>query len=123
MAEAINDETGRIRFETLSFDKAGTYVYTVSEMAGADETILYDDTTYEVTVTVEDDLQGHLKASVDTAGKELVFTNVYKEPIKEKGSSAPGTGDDSAVRPVLLTAVVALVILAAAVVLILRRRR
>lgn len=123
VAEAINDETGRIRFETLSFDKAGTYVYTVSEMAGADETILYDDTTYEVTVTVEDDLQGHLKASVDTAGKELVFTNVYKEPIKEKGSSAPGTGDDSAVRPVLLTAVVALVILAAAVVLILRRRR
>lgn len=43
---------GKISFDPLTFDAAGTYKFKVSEKVGADEKIEYDKTVYDVTVEV-----------------------------------------------------------------------
>lgn len=49
--KATND--GRaVVFEPLTFDKEGTYVYTLTQEKGSDANINYDSAIYEVTVTV-----------------------------------------------------------------------
>ena len=83
---AIN-ENGAVVFNSLVFDKAGTYTYTVSESAGSNPNMTYDDTVYTVTVTVSDDGEGQLTASVAVDGSALTavdgiynvgtFTNTY----------------------------------------------
>ncbi len=39
-----------ITFDTLSYSSVGTYIYTISELAGTDENIKYDETVYRVIV-------------------------------------------------------------------------
>jgi len=46
-------DDGSITFPRQSFDKKGTYTYTITEVAGEDESIVYDPAVYTVTVTVE----------------------------------------------------------------------
>ena len=73
-----NKADGVFEFNALTFDKAGVYNYTVNEVKGDLGGITYDETVYNVTVTVTDDLKGHLVASVSIDGKgELVFNNSY----------------------------------------------
>ncbi len=77
-----NAADGTISFDTLTFDEAGTYVYTVSEVAGNAQRVTYDDTVTTVTIEVTDDGEGSLHATV-TMGDSLsgiVFTNVYTDP-------------------------------------------
>lgn len=78
---------GTFRFAPLTFSDPGTYYYNVYEKnsGSADFGILYDETRYVVTITVEDDLEGNLYVSnVTTAvvGGEnvdaIVFTNRYE---------------------------------------------
>ncbi|MBM6931025.1 hypothetical protein H5999_08155, partial [[Clostridium] spiroforme] len=76
-----NDVNGNIQFSTLTFDKAGTYTYTISEVKGDDKDITYDNSKKNVTVTVTDDGLGQLNAVV--ASDELVFTNTYTQPAVE----------------------------------------
>ena len=89
-AESRNHGDGKINFH-LTYTKAGTYTYTVYEEIPADENklggILYDNTTYEVTVTVTDDGSGKLNANVtqiknlndpDDTGATVQFNNQYK---------------------------------------------
>lgn len=76
---AKNDASGKISF-TVSYEKAGVYTYTLSEQAGTENKVTYDDSTYTVTVTVIDDLEGQLIAEVayDTEdGLAPTFHNVY----------------------------------------------
>ena len=59
-----------------------TITYTVSELNGGEtiDGVLYDDTSYEVTVTLTDDGKGHIDAQVGyPAGSEngLAFENTY----------------------------------------------
>ena len=83
---ATTEGQGNFTFDTLTFEKEGTYEYTVSEQAGTADGITYDQTVYTVTVTVTDDKAGQLtaKAAVkDQNGKEadtdeLNFINKYK---------------------------------------------
>lgn len=79
LQEVQNDANGFITFEALTFEKAGQYRYVISEIAGDDANITYDKTTYTVNVTVQDDGQGHLVASVD--GHDIQFVNTYQEPM------------------------------------------
>ncbi|MBE5922639.1 MAG: VWA domain-containing protein [Lachnospiraceae bacterium] len=90
---ATNDAAGVVQFTEITYTEAGTYQYTISEKVGAAEGITYDETVYTVTVTVEDDLDGHLVATVDTEGNELVFINDYKEeePPTEQPTEPPTT--------------------------------
>ncbi|MBW3087575.1 VWA domain-containing protein [Bifidobacterium sp. 82T24] len=57
---AKNDADGKVSFGTVTFDKAGTYVYKVAETNDAQKNVKYDDTTYTVTYTVADDTKGGL---------------------------------------------------------------
>lgn len=63
---AANDENGTIDFFTgddmLTFTKPGTYEYQISEKAGDDNGISYDDRTITYTVVVTKDQQGSLYA-------------------------------------------------------------
>lgn len=99
VAEAKNNENGQIIFETLEYDKAGTYKYTISEVNDKQENITYDEKVYEVTVNVVDDEKGQLKATVE--GDSAVFTNEYAEkamvltPAKPKDDTPVKTGDES----------------------------
>ncbi len=73
--KAIN-KNGKFEFETLTFDKVGTYTYTVSEEKGSLGGITYDAHSYTVTVTVTDDGKGQLVATV-SGGDSIKFTNHY----------------------------------------------
>ena len=135
VSSAKNDENGAVTFDTISFDKAGTYQYTVTEAAGKDSTITYDDTAYTVTVTVTDDGNGNLNASVDTGDKALVFTNKYTKPAEpqkpDDSNAAPAdgtpnavqTGDTTPIIPAVIAVIASLAAIAAVVVIIMRRRR
>lgn len=135
VSSAKNDENGAVAFDTISFDKAGTYNYTVTEAAGSDETITYDNTVYKVTITVTDDGNGSLSASVDTGDKNLVFTNKYTKPAEpqkpDDSNPAPAdgtpkavqTGDTTPIIPAVIAVLVSLAAIAAVVVIIMRRRR
>lgn len=134
VSSAKNDENGAVAFDTISFDEAGTYNYTVTEAAGSDETITYDNTVYKVTITVTDDGNGSLSASVDTGDKNLVFTNKYTkpaEPQKPDDNTPPAdgtpkavqTGDTTPIIPTVIAVLVSLAAIAAVVVIIMRRRR
>ena len=78
-----NNADGKILFDQIDYDKAGTYEYTISEMIPADKEtgLTYDEVVYKVTVTVVEEA-GKLKAKVDyeslEAGEIPTFKNVYK---------------------------------------------
>ncbi len=76
---AQNDVTGVVLFSGIVYEQAGVYTYTIAEWAGTDADITYDDTVYTVTVTVEDDGNGFLNATVDNQGETITFTNVVGE--------------------------------------------
>ena len=69
-------------FKAIEYDKAGTYEYTITEVAGDDKGYQYDTTQYKVTVTVEDK-NGELVATsayIDKTGESqtsLTVTNTY----------------------------------------------
>jgi len=77
-----NASNGSFSFEKIEYTKAGTYYYVIEETAGNLGGIKYDTTTYYVTVTVKDNLDGTLSASAEysdgtDAKDEIVFTNIY----------------------------------------------
>jgi pilin isopeptide linkage protein len=74
---ASNDSKGGIRFKSIRYEKPGTYTYTIKEVDGKLGGIKYDSTGKKVTVTVTDDKQGKLSASVEGDGKSATFENTY----------------------------------------------
>ena len=75
-----NDKDGKVLFDAITYDQAGTYEYTISEkIPAAKETgVTYDDTKYKVTVTVEEKA-GKLEATaVYETGEVPTFKNAYK---------------------------------------------
>ena len=94
VGEAVNAGKA-FAFGTLTFDKVGTYTYTVSEVKGDKGGVTYDDTVYTVTVTVTDDGNGKLVADVK-GGDSIAFTNVYNTEDEKVviGGSKVLTGRD-----------------------------
>ncbi|MBO1122247.1 LPXTG cell wall anchor domain-containing protein [Enterococcus casseliflavus] len=82
-----NDANGTITFDALTYDDAGEHRYTIREKAGNDATIIYDETTYQVTVTVKDQA-GKLVAEAEQTA-DMVFNN----RVKEGKTTKPGTGN------------------------------
>ncbi len=76
------NENGVFSFDTISYDTAGTYIYTVEESAGTLGGITYDSSVYTVTVKVIDDGTGKLQAQVSyekdgVEANSIVFRNTY----------------------------------------------
>jgi len=78
---ATNDANGNIRFEAVELAETGTYVYTLSEVIGTKENIIYDTSVYTITYTVTQDGDLVASASYEKNGapydqQELVFENI-----------------------------------------------
>ena len=79
-----NGENGDILFNSVIFNEAGTFTYTIAEQKPAtpESAITYDETVHTVTVTVTKDATGQLNADVQYDGKKdaPTFTNTYTPP-------------------------------------------
>ena len=81
VARARNSKDGTITFNGLHYDKPGTHHYTVTEVKGSDEDVIYDNMVADVTVTVTkefDDTINVLKSAV-TYPTDVTFDNTIKE--------------------------------------------
>ncbi|WP_270736644.1 Spy0128 family protein [Streptococcus anginosus] len=72
-----NAKDGKISFKELTFKIAGTYTYSIKEQAGALGGVKYDTKVVKATVTVTDDGQGQLHATVAYENNQNTFTNTY----------------------------------------------
>ena len=81
VARARNTKDGTITFNGLHYDKPGTHHYTVTEVKGSDEDVIYDNMVADVTVTVTKefgDTINVLKSAV-TYPTDVTFDNTIKE--------------------------------------------
>lgn len=81
VARARNSKDGTVTFNGLHYDKPGTYHYTVTEVKGSDEDVIYDNMVADVTVTVTKefgDTINVLKSAV-TYPTDVTFDNTIKE--------------------------------------------
>lgn len=106
-ANGTNDAAGTVNFDPITFNQAGTYHLWISEVLPEDdgaetegiqsENVTYDETRYELVVTVEDNGAGNLKVTnVEEVDGTPVFENVYTEPVEPVlpgGDSLEQTGD------------------------------
>lgn len=92
---ATNDVNGMVVFPAIQYGEAGTYQYTIAEVKGDESDVTYDESEYAVTVTVEDNGEGSLVATVAyEGGNAPVFTNTYNAP---GAPASPGDGPASVV--------------------------
>ncbi|WP_329739219.1 Spy0128 family protein [Enorma massiliensis] len=106
-ANGTNDAAGTVNFDPITFNQAGTYHLWISEVLPEDddaetegiqsENVTYDETRYELVVTVEDNGTGNLQVTnVEEVDGTPVFENVYTEPVEPVlpgGDSLEQTGD------------------------------
>ncbi len=76
VATAKNAADGTVTFKEIEYKEAGDHTYTISEKAGSESGVTYDESTHNVTVNVTDNGQGQLVAAV--TGNNPTFTNTYK---------------------------------------------
>ena len=87
-----NKADGKATFSKLTFNKVGTYTYTITENAGSDKNVDYDEMTVKMTVTVTENSKGDLQASVKYSGTggfassadDKAFNNYVVAPVKTK---------------------------------------
>lgn len=92
---AGNDANGMVVFPAIQYSEAGTYQYAIAEVKGDESDVTYDESEYAVTVTVEDNGEGSLVATVAyEGGNAPVFTNTYNAP---EAPASPGDGPASVV--------------------------
>lgn len=77
VATAHNDAKGKVNFDALTYDEAGTHTYVVREAKGSLDGVTYDASEYVVTVSVTDDGSGRLSAKATSADGKIVFKNAY----------------------------------------------
>ena len=96
--ETVKNDGKNITFSDLTFNDNGIYNYTVSEVAGDDGMVTYDDTIYNVTITVTLDKESNtlVASTAITANGEsaqIIFNNSTKnapiDPPKPKPDPKP----------------------------------
>lgn len=130
---ATNDANGMVVLPAIQYGEAGKYQYTIAEVEGDESDVTYDESKYAVTVTVEDNGEGSLVATVAyEGGNAPVFTNTYNAP---EAPASPGDGPASVVEALVsgsaktgdyllvIAGVAAAVAAAAAAVAVVSRRK
>lgn len=101
MSTARNAADGSVTFDALTFKRAGTYTFTVSEVDDGQAHVTYDRAVRKIVVTVSDEAAdgtktGYLSAKVSYEGDAdvpPVFTNSYtEEPGTPENPGTPGGG-------------------------------
>ena len=121
MWQAQSSEDGKFAFDKLVFTEAGEYVYTIAEVIGDNEDIIYDETVYTVTVIVTQEnhaLHADMIVTVEEAAHEgeIRFDNTTLTKIPDEDpplEELPATGD-MGMAP-MVTALVSMMSLAAVV--------
>ena len=115
---------GNVVFRELT-SQAGTYTFTMREVAGDVEGMTYDDAEHTIKVSVVDNGNGRLEATVEG---NPTFTNSYTAPVaassepEQPAKQLPRTGDtNNATLPIALA--VAAVVCIAAGVTVSRKRK
>ncbi|MBE6903448.1 MAG: VWA domain-containing protein [Ruminococcaceae bacterium] len=94
VTDAKDNVAKAFAFEDVTFKKAGTYVFTVSETQGNSLAVEYDDSVITVTIIVDDaDKDGNLEIASTTYsnGKNAAeFTNVYSSTFSGNPVSLSG---------------------------------
>lgn len=126
MDRATNDAKGNVAFRELTLKQAGTYTFTMREVAGDVEGMTYDTAEHTIKISVADNGEGQLEATVE--GNNPTFTNSYTAPAakpsepEQPAKQLPQTGDtNNATLPIVFA--VAAVICIAAGVTVSRKRK
>ena len=91
--ETVTNQNGKATFSKLTFNKAGVYTYTITEVKGSDTNVDYDAMTVTMTVTVTEknaagDLQASVKYSAEggfkSSADDKIFNNYVVAPVKTK---------------------------------------
>ena len=126
MDRATNDAKGNVAFRELTLKQAGTYTFTMCEVEGDVEGMTYDNSEYTVKVTVADNGNGQLEATVE--GNNPTFTNSYTAPAakpsepEQPAKQLPQTGDTNNATLPIVFAVAAVVCIAAGVTVSRKRK-
>ena len=82
--QTVGSTDGMFTFDTLHFDKIGTYTFEIREVNGEDEDIIYDESVYTVTITVTKD-GDKLVAAVETVleDENVNVVEFYNETVEE----------------------------------------
>ena len=79
--QAVNAADGSVVFDAVTYDEEGQFTYTISEVIGNNNSIIYDKTVYTVVVVVEDNEEGKLEVvsveykKANAAVSEAKFVN------------------------------------------------
>ncbi len=92
VSTATNAADGSVSFPALRFEAAGEYGYVISEVAGREEGMTYDASTYRLQVSVVDDGKGNLVATAGYPDGPAAFVNSYEKP-EEPEPPTPGEPD------------------------------
>jgi pilin isopeptide linkage protein len=93
------DDEGDYEFESITYQSEGTYQYEISQIAGDVEHVIYDDTTYQLTVNVNKtegssvSLLSSAISAVDESNPNakvasLSFENEYVKPTEPETTKA-----------------------------------
>ena len=90
--ETVANKDGKATFSKLTFNKAGTYKYKITEQKGSDTDVDYDAMTVTMTVTVTENSKGELQATVKYSAEggfkssddDKIFNNYVVAPVKVK---------------------------------------
>ena len=90
--ETVTNKDGKATFSKLTFNKAGTYKYKITEQKGSDTDVDYDAMTVTMTVTVTENSKGDLDATVKYSAEggfkssddDKIFNNYVVAPVKVK---------------------------------------
>ncbi len=73
---AKNNASGKFAFGEITYAKAGTYTYTLTEQATSDTRYDFDESVYKVIVTVTDNSRGILSATVRMTKNSIPSTGI-----------------------------------------------
>lgn len=78
--EVKNKADGTVSFDTIHYNQAGTYTYTITEKKGDEGGVVYDSTSHKVVVVVseKDAVLSVYSITYDGKADAPVFTNTYK---------------------------------------------
>lgn len=98
--QTVHNHDGEVKFDPIEYLDPGTYVYYIKESKGSSSKLNYDTTTFKATVTVKQEADRSLTASVKYSGGKIAsnglprFVNTTKGKPTDPGNPwNPKTGD------------------------------